>query len=127
MLTDGMLERKAAALDVPARLRETTALHPREAVRALADAVLDVAGPVLADDATLLILGWHNGHDKEKGTPAPAPNRRRPAPHCRTDPTPVRGAARAEVSGLNPSTGVRRCHPASARTRATSTSLVLLS
>lgn len=49
-----------------------TDLHPREAVRALADAVLDVAGPVLADDATLLILDWHSGHDQRRNTSAGA-------------------------------------------------------
>ncbi|MFC7534775.1 PP2C family protein-serine/threonine phosphatase [Actinoplanes sp. GCM10030250] len=72
VLTDGMRERKAARLDIPARLRELTGLHPREAVRSLADAVLAVAGPVLADDATLLMLDWHDGHDAERSTSAGA-------------------------------------------------------
>jgi serine phosphatase RsbU (regulator of sigma subunit) len=72
VLTDGMRERKAAGLDLPARLREMAGLHPREAVRSLADAVLDVAGPVLADDATLLILDWHNLHSEERSTSAGA-------------------------------------------------------
>ncbi len=72
VLTDGMRERKAADLDLPARLSEMTALHPREAVRSLADAVLEVAGPALADDATLLILDWHDGHDGERRTSAGA-------------------------------------------------------
>jgi hypothetical protein len=72
VLTDGMRERKAADLDLPARLRELTALHPREAVRSLADAVLEVAGPALADDATLLILDWHNGHSEERSSSAGA-------------------------------------------------------
>ena len=72
VLTDGMRERRAAGLDLPARLRETTTLHPREAVRSLADAVLDVAGPVLADDATLLMLDWHSGHGAKRDTSAGA-------------------------------------------------------
>ncbi|MEU4626879.1 PP2C family protein-serine/threonine phosphatase [Actinoplanes sp. NPDC023801] len=72
LLTDGMLEREAAALDVPARLREMTALHPREAVRSLADAVREVAGPTLADDATLLILDWHKRHNAERTASAGA-------------------------------------------------------
>ncbi|HEX8344114.1 MAG TPA: PP2C family protein-serine/threonine phosphatase [Actinoplanes sp.] len=72
VLTDGMRERKAAELDIAARLSEMTALHPREAVRLLADAVLEVAGPALADDATLLILDWHNGHSEERSTSAGA-------------------------------------------------------
>jgi serine phosphatase RsbU (regulator of sigma subunit) len=72
VFTDGMRERKAADLDLPARLRELSDLHPREAVRSLADAVLEVAGPVLADDATLLILDWHNGHSRERNASAGA-------------------------------------------------------
>ena len=59
IVTDGMRERRAAALDLSERLRTLTALHPREAVRALADGVLAVAGPSLQDDATLLIIDWH--------------------------------------------------------------------
>ena len=72
VVTDGMRERKAAGLDLPAQLREMTGLHPREAVRSLADAVLKVAGPVLADDATLLILDWHNRHSEKRTTRAGA-------------------------------------------------------
>jgi hypothetical protein len=30
--------------------------------RALADAVLRVAGPTLADDATMLVIDWHGRH-----------------------------------------------------------------
>jgi serine phosphatase RsbU (regulator of sigma subunit) len=59
ILTDGMRERNAADLDLPAELAALADLHPREAVRALADAVLAVAGPTLADDATLLIVDWY--------------------------------------------------------------------
>jgi serine phosphatase RsbU (regulator of sigma subunit) len=66
LVTDGMRERKAERLDVPAQLSEMADLHPRDAVRALADAVLGVAGPVLADDATLLIIDWHDGHSEER-------------------------------------------------------------
>jgi serine phosphatase RsbU (regulator of sigma subunit) len=72
VLTDGMRERKAAELDLPARLREMIGLHPREAVRSLADALLEVAGPVLADDATLLIVDWHDGHSEERSASAGA-------------------------------------------------------
>ncbi|GAA0577816.1 PP2C family protein-serine/threonine phosphatase [Paractinoplanes ferrugineus] len=62
VVTDGMREREAAGLDLAARLRQMTELHPREAVRSLADAVLEIAGPVLNDDATLLMIDWHDLH-----------------------------------------------------------------
>nr|WP_221380486.1 PP2C family protein-serine/threonine phosphatase [Actinoplanes polyasparticus] len=72
IVTDGMRERDAARLDLPAQLRSLTALHPREAARALADSVLAVAGPVLADDATLLIIDWHGHHGRPRRTNAGA-------------------------------------------------------
>ena len=62
VFTDGMRERNAADLGLPAVLRTVTGLHAREAVRVLADAVLEVAGPALADDATLLIVDWYGDH-----------------------------------------------------------------
>ncbi|MFI7602440.1 PP2C family protein-serine/threonine phosphatase [Actinoplanes sp. NPDC049681] len=72
LLTDGMLERGAAALDLSTRLQTLGELHPREVVRVLADLVLDVAGPVLPDDACLLILDWHGGHGTTRHTAAGA-------------------------------------------------------
>ena len=66
VVTDGMRERNAAALDLSATIRSLTGLHPREAARSLADAVLAVAGPTLADDATLLIIDWHGHHDRPR-------------------------------------------------------------
>jgi serine phosphatase RsbU (regulator of sigma subunit) len=62
LVTDGMLERNAAGVDLPGGIRETRGLHPREAVRDLADRTLAVAGHDLEDDATLLCLDWHGGH-----------------------------------------------------------------
>ena len=58
----------AASLDLPAEIGRTRALHPREAARGLADIVLEVAGPTLADDATLLVLDWHGGHGDARDT-----------------------------------------------------------
>jgi serine phosphatase RsbU (regulator of sigma subunit) len=72
IVTDGMIEREASALDLPKELRALQALHPREAVRALADAVLSVAGPALADDATLLVIDWHGHHNRPRRTNAGA-------------------------------------------------------
>ncbi|KWV30015.1 PP2C family protein-serine/threonine phosphatase [Micromonospora rifamycinica] len=68
VVTDGMRERNAADLDLPAALLDIAGLHPREAVRALSDAVLSIAGPVLADDATLLIVDWYDGHGPRRST-----------------------------------------------------------
>jgi serine phosphatase RsbU (regulator of sigma subunit) len=72
LLTDGMLERGAAAIDLPARLPHLSDLHPREVVRVLGDLVLEVAGPVLPDDACLLVLDWHGGHGDTRSTIAGA-------------------------------------------------------
>ncbi|BBH70644.1 hypothetical protein ACTI_73290 [Actinoplanes sp. OR16] len=72
VVTDGMHERRAAALDLPSRLRTLHALHPREAARALADSVLAVAGPALQDDATMLLIDWHGHHGRPRRSNAGA-------------------------------------------------------
>lgn len=68
LVTDGMLERNAANLDLRAGIADTRSLHPREATRALTRRVLELAGPALTDDATLLVLDWHGGHGRERRT-----------------------------------------------------------
>lgn len=68
MVTDGMLERNAAGFSLPAAIQETGALHPREAVRRLADSVLRATGRDLRDDATAMLLDWHGGHDRQRKT-----------------------------------------------------------
>lgn len=80
LVTDGMLERGAAALDLPVRLEHLSDLHPREVVRVLGDLVLEVAGPVLPDDACLLVLDWHGGHGDTRSTAAGADPDRASAP-----------------------------------------------
>lgn len=72
LLTDGMLERNVASIDVPAAIRDTAQLHPREVVRALADNALLAAGHALQDDATLLCLDWHGAHDQSRHSDAGA-------------------------------------------------------
>ena len=86
IVTDGMLERNAAARDITVEINKTMSLHPREATRQLADNVLADSGPSLADDATLLVLDWHGHHgrpgrdrytvagaDPERASSAPSP------------------------------------------------------
>jgi serine phosphatase RsbU (regulator of sigma subunit) len=68
LVTDGMLERNVASVDLPAAIRATRDLHPREVVRALADSALAAAGHALNDDATLLCLDWHGTHDTARDT-----------------------------------------------------------
>ena len=68
LVTDGMLERNAAGIDLAAAIQETRALHPREAVRGLADSVLRATGHDLRDDATVMLFDWHGGHDRERST-----------------------------------------------------------
>jgi serine phosphatase RsbU (regulator of sigma subunit) len=82
-LTDGMLERNAEGLDIPALMRASAHLHPREAIQRLTHAVLDAVGGELADDATSLCFDWHGGaqgprishagaeHRRQRNTPGP--------------------------------------------------------
>lgn len=71
-VTDGMLERRAAVVDLVAEITTTHEMHPRETTRRLADAVLAATGPVLADDATLMVLDWHGTRDGDRHTVAGA-------------------------------------------------------
>jgi serine phosphatase RsbU (regulator of sigma subunit) len=65
-LTDGMLERNAASLDVAAALADTAHLHPREVVHALGAAVLRATGGHLRDDATMVCLDWYGGPPRDR-------------------------------------------------------------
>ncbi len=79
-VTDGMLERNAVEVDLPAAIAATRSLHPREAVRALADSVLAATGNTLSDDATVLCLDWHGGHGRDRASHYGAEQGRASAP-----------------------------------------------
>jgi serine phosphatase RsbU (regulator of sigma subunit) len=68
LLTDGMLERNAASLDVAAALADTADLHPREVVHALGAAVLHATGGDLRDDAAMVCLDWYGGPPRGRNT-----------------------------------------------------------
>jgi serine phosphatase RsbU (regulator of sigma subunit) len=71
-LTDGMLERNAANLDLDALIVASADAHPREAVQHLMAAVLAAADGELRDDATALCLDWHGGPERERTSHAGA-------------------------------------------------------
>ena len=67
-LTDGMLERNVASVDLGAHLVQGADLHPREAVQHLVQAILEAAGGELKDDAAAMCLDWHGGPPRERTT-----------------------------------------------------------
>ncbi len=89
MVTDGMLERDAANLDLITEIGRTRALHPRETTRRLTDMVLALSAGVLADDATLLVLDWHGGHGNSRHTSSGAEPLRASAGNRTPDPPPM--------------------------------------
>jgi serine phosphatase RsbU (regulator of sigma subunit) len=79
-LTDGMLERNAATLDVAAALAASADLHPREVVHELGAAVLKATDGDLRDDATMICLDWYGGPPRERVTEFGADQSRASAP-----------------------------------------------
>jgi len=68
LLTDGMLERNAAEIDLPVLIAACSDLHPRQLIQVLTAAVDEANQGLLTDDATALCLDWN-------GTPPPVPAR----------------------------------------------------
>ena len=71
-LTDGVLERAAANIDVRAMLAASGNDHPRQAVQNLIGAAVRASGGTLADDATAMCLDWHGGAPRDRVTEAGA-------------------------------------------------------
>ncbi|HVE92445.1 MAG TPA: PP2C family protein-serine/threonine phosphatase [Actinomycetota bacterium] len=69
-LSDGMLERNAAPVDIDALLLQGADLHPREAVQHLVRTVVESTVGPLKDDATVFCLDWHGGPERERATKA---------------------------------------------------------
>jgi serine phosphatase RsbU (regulator of sigma subunit) len=61
LVTDGVLERNAATLEIAALLADTAGRHPREVVYTIGDEVLRATGGDLRDDATIVCIDWHGG------------------------------------------------------------------
>lgn len=86
-LTDGMLERNAATLDVAAALADSADLHPREVVHELGAAVLRATGQDLEDDATMVCLDWYGGPPRDRRSEHGADPDRASAPATAALPT----------------------------------------
>ena len=103
-----MLERNADNVDLPRAIRQTRSLHPREAVRALADRVLEATGDALSDDATVLCLDWHGDHGRDRASDHGAEKGRASAGlHLRTFTLRV-GPARPDRAGQSCAARIRR-------------------
>jgi serine phosphatase RsbU (regulator of sigma subunit) len=67
-VTDGMLERNAASVDIRTLMVEGAQMHPREAVQHVVHALLEAADGELTDDATAMCVDWHGGAPRERST-----------------------------------------------------------
>ncbi|MFL5859209.1 MAG: PP2C family protein-serine/threonine phosphatase [Solirubrobacteraceae bacterium] len=67
-ITDGVLERNAASLNLEALIIEGAEMHPREAVQHVVLALLHATEGRLKDDATAMCVDWHGGPPRERTT-----------------------------------------------------------
>jgi serine/threonine protein phosphatase PrpC len=79
-VTDGMLERDAAHMNIAAILTASRDMHAREAVQHLTQAVLQESGGQLRDDATALCLDWLGGPARDRDATSGANRERRGDP-----------------------------------------------
>jgi serine phosphatase RsbU (regulator of sigma subunit) len=75
-VTDGMLERNAAPLDIRALVEAGSGMHAREAVQHLVQGLLEATEGELKDDAAAMCLDWHGGPPRGRTTDAGAHVRR---------------------------------------------------
>lgn len=71
-VTDGMLERNAAKVDIASLVMQSAAMHPREAVQHLVLAVREATGGELQDDASVMCVDWLGGPPRPRTTDAGA-------------------------------------------------------
>lgn len=71
-LTDGMVERNPADVDIRTLMIEGAQMHPREAVQHVVLALLEAADGDLKDDATAMCVDWHGGPPRDRTTDAGA-------------------------------------------------------
>jgi serine phosphatase RsbU (regulator of sigma subunit) len=67
-LTDGMLERNTASVDLASLMIEGAHMHPREAVQHVVLALLHATDNDLRDDATAMCVDWHGGPPRARRT-----------------------------------------------------------
>jgi serine phosphatase RsbU (regulator of sigma subunit) len=71
-VTDGMLERNAADLELERLIAAGAQIHPREAVQDVVRTLLELTGGTLKDDASVLCIDWHGGPPRDRATTAGA-------------------------------------------------------
>jgi len=76
LVTDGMVDRNAAGIDLATELATTRRLHPRELVQHMTQLVLETCDGHLQDDATVMCLDWHHPSGPERHVASSAKHER---------------------------------------------------